>query len=51
MLRRAPEAQKLAPRFAAESTFASCSLPKLVGVIAGEFAKVNRGFAYYFLYV
>jgi hypothetical protein len=39
------------PRFAAETTFTSCSLPKLVGVIAGEFVEVDRGFAYYFLYI
>jgi len=51
MLPCAPDARTLVPRFAAETTFPSYSLPKLVGVIAGEFPEVNRRFAYYFLHV
>jgi hypothetical protein len=48
---RAPDVRKLVPRFAAETTFASYSLPKLLGVITGEFSEVDWRFAYYFLYI
>ena len=43
---RAPDVRKLVPRFAAETTFPSYSLPKLVSVITGEFSEVDRRFAY-----
>ena len=48
---RAPDLRKLVPRFAAETTFPSYSLPKLVGVIAGELPEVDWRFAYYVMYI
>jgi hypothetical protein len=51
MLPRAPDVRMLFPRYAAETTFPGYSLPKVVGVIAGELPEVDRRFAYYFMYI
>jgi len=48
---RAPDVRRLVPWVAAETTFPSYSLPKLLGVITGEFSEVDWKFAYCFLYI